>query len=90
MNFDIEDWGLIDYQTAWDKQNELVDAIKNGERRSTLVLCSHPLVITMGRNSSYDNLVLPRTSCRLALDFDLTPEISEILFSYSLRKRHSI
>jgi lipoyl(octanoyl) transferase len=60
MNFDIEDWGLIDYQTAWDKQNELVDAIKKGERRSTLVLCSHPLVITMGRNSSYDNLVLPR------------------------------
>ena len=60
MNFDIEDWGLIDYQTAWDKQNELVDAIKKGERRSTLVLCSHPLVITMGRNSSYDNLVLSR------------------------------
>lgn len=60
MNFDIEDWGLIDYQMAWDKQNELVDAIKQGERRSTLVLCSHPLVITMGRNSSYDNLVLPR------------------------------
>src|SRR6056300_492092 len=60
MNFDIEDWDLIDYQTAWDKQNELVDAIKKGERRSTLVLCSHPLVITMGRNSSYDNLVLPR------------------------------
>lgn len=60
MNFDIEDWGLIDYQTAWDKQNELVDAIKKGERHSTLVLCSHPLVITMGRNSSYDNLVLPR------------------------------
>lgn len=60
MNFDVQDWGLIDFQLAWDKQNELVSKIQKGEHKSTLVLCSHPLVITMGRNSSYDNLVLPR------------------------------
>ncbi|MFA7327595.1 MAG: lipoyl(octanoyl) transferase LipB [Candidatus Kapaibacterium sp.] len=60
MNFEVQDWGLIDFQEAWDRQKELVTAIQKGEQRSTLVLCSHPLVITMGRNSSYDNLVLPR------------------------------
>ncbi|TNE35994.1 lipoyl(octanoyl) transferase LipB [bacterium] len=60
MNFDVQDWGLIDFQLAWDKQNELVSKIQKGEHKSTLVLCSHPLVITMGRNSNYDNLVLPR------------------------------
>lgn len=60
MNFEIQDWGLIDFQEAWNKQKELVTAIQQGEKKSTLVLCSHPLVITMGRNSSYDNLVLPR------------------------------
>lgn len=60
MNFEVQDWGLIDYTEAWDKQKELVKAVQSGEQGSTLVLCSHPLVITMGRNSSYDNLVLPR------------------------------
>lgn len=55
MKFELEDWGLIDYQTAWDKQKELVSAVQKG-KLSTLVFCEHPTVITIGKNGTEENL----------------------------------
>lgn len=57
QTFDFEDWGLIDFQTAWNKQRELAQEIRLGTRRSTLVFCQHPTVITIGRNGSNENVV---------------------------------
>lgn len=58
--FRVENWGLIDYNTAWDKQKELVKKIQSGKEQSTLVFCEHPSVITMGKNGTYENLKLSR------------------------------
>lgn len=60
MNFKFQDWGLIDYQTAWDKQRELVKSVQAGEK-STLVFCQHPTVITIGKNGTEDNLTRPQS-----------------------------
>lgn len=60
MNFEFQDWGLIDYQTAWDKQKELVKAVQTGEK-STLVFCQHPTVITIGKNGTEENLTRPQS-----------------------------
>lgn len=63
------DWGLIDYQEAWDRQeltlNETV-AIKtsnrtNGTEEETpnfLIFCEHPHVYTLGKSGHPENLLL--------------------------------
>jgi len=51
-----EDWGLIEYNDAWRRQQQYVREIQNGERNSTFVLCEHPTVITIGRNGTVDNV----------------------------------
>lgn len=55
--FKVEDWGLIDYEKAWNLQNRLVKEIQMKRDRSVLVLCEHPSVITIGRNGSESNIV---------------------------------
>jgi lipoyl(octanoyl) transferase len=53
---EIQDWGLIDYEIAWNRQKELVEEIQSKRDRSALVLCEHPSVITIGRNGSEQNI----------------------------------
>jgi lipoyl(octanoyl) transferase len=57
---EIQNWGLIDYQTAWDKQKLLVKDIQQKRDRSVLVLCQHPSVITIGKTGSDKNIVCHR------------------------------
>ncbi|MES2767170.1 MAG: lipoyl(octanoyl) transferase LipB [Bacteroidota bacterium] len=54
---EIEDWGVIDFKTAWERQRELVQQVLKGEKPSTLVLCEHPRVITIGRAGSLQNVL---------------------------------
>jgi len=54
---EIEDWGIIDFKTAWGRQRELVQQVLKRERPSTLVLCEHPRVITIERAGSLDNVL---------------------------------
>jgi len=63
------DWGLVDYQEAWDHQelilNETV-AIKTSNRNNHttaetpnfLVFCEHPHVYTLGKSGHPENLLL--------------------------------
>ncbi|MBK9246999.1 MAG: lipoyl(octanoyl) transferase LipB [Ignavibacteria bacterium] len=53
----IRDWGIIDFTEAWDRQRVLAQAVLSGEKPSTLVLCQHPSVITIGRNGSDANII---------------------------------
>lgn len=46
----IEDWGLIDYKLAQEKQWDLVEAVSQGVPER-IVFCSHPPVVTLGRSS---------------------------------------
>ncbi|MCX8050575.1 MAG: lipoyl(octanoyl) transferase LipB [Chlorobi bacterium] len=53
----VERWGLIEYVAAWERQRRYVQEIQRGERCSTLVLCEHPAVITIGRAGSAANVL---------------------------------
>lgn len=47
----IEDWGLLSYKEALSRQEEYVDQVARELRRETLVFCSHPPVVTLGRGT---------------------------------------
>lgn len=49
--FDLkfEDWGLIEYQQALDRQLELVQKVADTNLPGYLIFCTHPEVVTMGR-----------------------------------------
>ncbi|ATP58572.1 lipoyl(octanoyl) transferase [Pedobacter ginsengisoli] len=71
MNKKVEfiDWGLVDYQDAWDKQETLFNqtvALKTQNRTNNtnletpnyLVFCEHPHVYTLGKSGHPENLLL--------------------------------
>ncbi|MCJ8278227.1 MAG: lipoyl(octanoyl) transferase LipB [Bdellovibrionales bacterium] len=47
----IEDWGLIPYTEAFEKQQQYVEEIIAGERGETIVFCHHEPVVTLGRGT---------------------------------------
>jgi lipoyl(octanoyl) transferase len=51
-----EDWGLIDYGSAVSRQLALVETVNAGEQEDTLVFCTHPPVVTLGRGSSMEEI----------------------------------
>ncbi|MBY0315360.1 MAG: lipoyl(octanoyl) transferase LipB [Bdellovibrionales bacterium] len=52
----LEDWGLIPYREAFELQKKYVDEISSGERLETLVFCSHPAIVTLGRGTQPGDL----------------------------------
>jgi lipoyl(octanoyl) transferase len=54
----IEDWSLIPFREAWAKQEEYVHEIQKGNRPSTLILCEHPAVLTIGREGGEHNVTV--------------------------------
>ncbi len=60
----IQEWGILDFTEAWERQRVLAGEVLRGERPSTLVLCQHPSVITIGRNGTDANIIA--TSLELA------------------------
>ena len=47
----VQDWGLISYQAALQKQLELVEQVHSQAKDETLVFCTHPPVVTLGRGT---------------------------------------
>ena len=71
MKTNFIDWGLIDYQEAWDQQEAILKQkvdTKLAERElpieaksllsNELIFCQHPHVYTLGKSGSLDNLLL--------------------------------
>ena len=71
MNKEVtfKDWGLIDYQEAWDKQEQVFNeavALKGKNRTNNtqeptpnfLIFCEHPHVYTLGKSGHPENLLL--------------------------------
>lgn len=61
MNF--EDWGLIEYNQAWEKQEKLFNVtiqqkIKELPTQNYLIFCEHPHVYTLGKSGNENNLLL--------------------------------
>lgn len=49
--------GQVEYQQAWDLQNQLAELIARGAHPPALLLLEHPHVYTFGRQGSADNLL---------------------------------
>ncbi len=66
----VQNWGLIDYKQAWDKQEETLAAtvaVKTALRENPddtiatpnyLIFCQHPHVYTLGKSGHIENLLL--------------------------------
>ncbi len=59
----IEDWGLVPYVDAWERQrrcfDETLEAVaRNVVRPARIVLCEHPHVYTLGRSGKEANMLL--------------------------------
>lgn len=57
MPLEIQDLGLIDYETAWKLQDEYAAQIAEGTCPPTLLLLEHPHVYTFGRKGNAENLL---------------------------------
>ncbi len=56
---EVQDWGLIDYIEAWERQKQLVIEISEKRNKNVFVVCQHPTVITIGRAGTDKNILLP-------------------------------
>lgn len=63
----FENWGMIPYQEARQKQQAILDEIvaykRNGKSeavRHRLIVCSHPPVFTIGKSGSMDHLLISK------------------------------
>lgn len=59
----IEDWGLIPYGEAWEKQEELFNSLIRAKQEkepyiNTIVMCEHPHVYTLGKSGKEQNMLL--------------------------------
>ncbi len=63
MSLKIENWGLISYAEAWDRQKEYFENIINAKmggltHTNYIVLCEHPSVYTLGKSGHQNNMLL--------------------------------
>ncbi len=54
----VENWGLTDYQGAFERQTQMVQRILAGTVRDTLVFVEHPATVTLGRRATSADLHL--------------------------------
>jgi lipoyl(octanoyl) transferase len=64
MKLEIQDLGLIDYESAWKLQEEYAREIAEGRRPPTLLLLEHPHVYTFGRRGRQENLLWDESELR--------------------------
>lgn len=63
-NLVAEDWGLVDYAYAWDRQEHLfrqrLEQKASGDETAVdrIVFCEHPHVYTLGRSGKANNLLV--------------------------------
>ncbi len=57
--FIYRDLGLIDYEKAWAVQKKTVEQVIAGQP-STVLLCEHPTVLTLGRLGKTENILYSR------------------------------
>jgi len=60
----VEDWGLVPYADALQRQEAALEERRRGERPDTLFLLEHPPVLTLGRGSRAENLLASPESLR--------------------------
>jgi lipoyl(octanoyl) transferase len=61
--FQIEDWGLIEYKQALERQRQIVNDVIAGAP-GRLIFCEHPPVLTLGRMTKPDSLLYAQEEIR--------------------------
>jgi lipoyl(octanoyl) transferase len=51
-----EDWGLIDYELAVQKQLQYVETVASQNSRGYLIFCTHPPIVTKGRSTKPEDI----------------------------------
>lgn len=46
---EFQDWGLVPYQQALERQLEIVETVSLQNKPGVLIFCSHPPIVTLGR-----------------------------------------
>src|SRR5688500_1527966 len=64
MIVQVLDLGLVEYEAAWDLQNQYAREIAEGNRPPTLLLLEHPHVYTFGRRGKQENLLWGETQLK--------------------------
>jgi len=59
----FEEWGLIDYNKAWERQESIFNAAIAQKQsglptQNVCIFCEHPHVYTLGKNGSQNNLLI--------------------------------
>ena len=49
------DWGLIDYEVAFEKQKQLNLQAQQDKSKQAIIFCQHPSVVTYGRTTDADD-----------------------------------
>lgn len=52
----FQDWGLVPYQVAIQKQLDLVSEVADNNLPGYLIFCTHPPVVTTGRSTKEDDV----------------------------------
>lgn len=63
--FQVQKLGRIPYNQAWELQKQLVKEIDQNERMDQLLLLEHEHVVTLGRGSHLENLLLNKQEYQL-------------------------
>lgn len=53
---EFQDWGLIDYEAASEKQLQLLEKVYHEQTPGYLIFCTHPPVVTLGRSTTQDDV----------------------------------
>jgi lipoyl(octanoyl) transferase len=64
MMVEVLDLGLIEYEAAWQLQNQYAEEIAQGKRPPTLMLLEHSHVYTFGRRGKQENLLWGETQLK--------------------------
>lgn len=65
--FSVLDLGLIDYQECLLLQRDLSGRVFEGKSQSSLILCRHNPVITLGRRAKRENILSPEKLASLGI-----------------------
>lgn len=57
MRFEFFDLGLVDFNSALQRQKEVFGKVKNGDLEGALIFCRHHPVITCGRQADKNNIL---------------------------------
>ena len=52
----FEDWGLVDYSQALERQLALLEKVAENDSAGVIVFCTHPPVVTLGRATQADDI----------------------------------